>query len=92
MMWRDNDAKLQPSLRKSDITAELVPVSQTLAAVSAIGLRALDDLKNHRAADAATTQTDMQTLKDAEKPQAVLRLMVVSPIETLVKAAGTQKQ
>ena len=91
-IWRDNDAKLQPSLKKSDITAELVPVSQTLSTVSAIGLRALDDLQNHRVADAGTTQTDMQALKTAEKPQAVLRLMVVSPIETLVKAAATQKQ
>lgn len=91
-LWRDNDARLQPSLKKSEITAELIPVSQTLASVSTIGLRALDDLQNHRVADVATTQNDMQTLKSAEKPQAVLRLMVVSTIEQLVKAAGTQKQ
>ena len=32
-------------------------MSQTLSQVSAIGLRALDDLENHRAADAATTQS-----------------------------------
>jgi hexosaminidase len=89
--WRDNDAKLQPSLKQSDITAELIPVSQTLAQVSAIGLRALDDLQNHRAADAATTQSDTQTLKGAEKPQGVLRNMIVAPVEALVKAAAEQK-
>ncbi|HMG85045.1 MAG TPA: family 20 glycosylhydrolase [Terracidiphilus sp.] len=90
-LWRDNDAKLQPSLKNSEITAELTPVSQTLAQVSAIGLRALDDLENHRLADAGTTQADTQTLKAAEKPQAVLRDMVVEPVEMLVQAAGAQK-
>jgi hypothetical protein len=56
-----------------------------------IGLRALDDLQNHRAPDAATTQNDTQVLKAAEKPQAVLRNMIVAPVEMLVQAAGTQK-
>lgn len=91
-LWRDNDAKLQPSLKHSDITAELAPLSQSLSQVSAIGLRALDDLQNHRVSDASTTQNDTQTLKVAEKPQAVLRNMVVAPVETLVRAAaGAQK-
>jgi hexosaminidase len=90
-LWRDNDAKLEPSLKNSDITAELAPVSQTLAQVSTIGLRALNDLENHHVADAGITQGDTQTLKTAEKPQAVLRDMVVEPVEMLVQAAGAQK-
>jgi hexosaminidase len=90
-LWQENDAKLEPSLRRSDITAELVPVSQTLAQVSAIGLRALDDLQNHRTADAGATAADTETLKAAEKPQAVLRDMIVSPVEELVKSAANQK-
>ena len=90
-LWRDNDAMLEPSLKNSYITAELAPVSQTLSQVSSIGLRALDDLENHRVADGATTQSDLETLKAAEKPQAVLRDMIVSPVETLVQAAGAQK-
>ena len=90
-LWRDNDAKLRPSLKRSDITAELAPLSQSLSQVSAIGLRALDDLQSHRTADASTTQSDTQTLKAAEKPQAVLRDMVVAPVEMLVQAAGTHK-
>jgi len=90
-IWRDNDAKLEPSLTRSDVTAELVPVSQTLSQVSTIGLRALDDLQNHRAVDTATSKRDLQALKSAEKPQAVLRDMVVEPLELLVQAAGAQK-
>jgi hexosaminidase len=90
-LWRDNDTKLEPSLKNSEITAELAPVSQTLAQVSTIGLRALDDLENHHVANVAITQGDTQTLKAAEKPQAVLRDMVVEPVEMLVQAAGAQK-
>ena len=90
-LWHENDASLQPSLKNSDITAELIPLSQTVAQVSAIGLRALDDLQNHRIADASTTQKDMETLKAAEKPQAVLRNMIVAPVEMLVQSAGGQK-
>ena len=88
MLWRDNDAKLEPSLNNSDIMAELEPVSRTLSQVSAIGLRALDDFESHRVSDQAITQGDTQSLKSAEKPQAVLRNMVVAPVEELVQAAG----
>jgi hexosaminidase len=91
ILWRDNDARLEPALKNSDITAELAPLSRSLSQVSTIGLRALDDLQNHRAADAATTQSDAQTLKAAEKPQAILRDMIVPPVEVLVQAAGAQK-
>jgi hexosaminidase len=86
--WRHNDAKLEPTLKASDITAELQPLSQTVSQVAAIGLRALDDLQNHHSADGATSQNDLQTLKAAEKPQAVLRNMIVAPVELLVQAAG----
>jgi hexosaminidase len=90
-LWRDNDVKLEPSLKKSDITAELAPLSQSLSQVAAIGLRALDDLQNRHAPDAVTTQNDTLVLKAAEKPQAVLRDMAVAPVEMLMQAAGGQK-
>ena len=91
-VWRDNDVKLEPSLKMSDITAELVPLSQSVAQVATIGLRALDDLEKHRVPDAATTQSDAQVLKAAEKPQAVLRNMIVAPVEMLVQAARTRSR
>ncbi|HET6208715.1 MAG TPA: family 20 glycosylhydrolase, partial [Terracidiphilus sp.] len=88
VLLRDNDAKLQPSLERSPITAELVPLSHDLSQVATIGLRALDDLENHRVSSADLTQSNLQLLKDAEKPQAVLRNMIVAPVEVLVQAAG----
>jgi hexosaminidase len=86
--WRDNDAKLQPSLETSQLTAELVPVSHTLSQVASIGLQALDDLQNHRTANATTRRSQMQTLKQAEKPEAVLLDTVVPSIEILLDAEG----
>jgi hexosaminidase len=88
-LWRDNDAKLQPSLPHSEITAELVPVSHDLSQVATIGLRALDDLENHRPASPDLAASNMQLLKTAEKPEAVLRNMIVPPVEALVRALAS---
>ena len=89
-LWRDNDAKLQPLLGRSDITAELVPVSQTLSQVAAIGLEALDDLQNHRVASSDVVQKKVDFLKVAAKPQAVLLDMVAPSAQLLVQATGNQ--
>jgi hexosaminidase len=91
VLWRDNDAKLQPSLQRSEITAELTPLSRDVSQVATIGLRALDDLENHRTSSPELTQSNMQLLKAAEKPQAVLRDMIVPPVEALVQAAGSRQ-
>jgi hexosaminidase len=88
--WRDNDAKVEPILQGSAITLELVPVSKEIAEVAAIGLRALDSLENHRTVDAPVTANDLQVLKNAEKPKAVLRDMLVAPVEELLQAAAQQ--
>lgn len=86
--WRDNDAKLQPLLSHSDLTAELAPLSSTLAQVATIGLEALDNLQAHRTPDAGKIQEERQALSAAEKPQAVLRDMIVAPVTELVDATA----
>ncbi|HKU27277.1 MAG TPA: beta-N-acetylhexosaminidase, partial [Candidatus Sulfotelmatobacter sp.] len=44
IIWRDNDAKLEPILKQSSLLEEDVPISQNLAMVAAAGLQALDYL------------------------------------------------
>lgn len=88
VLWRDNNAKLEPSLGRSEITAELIPVSQTLSEAAAMGLEALDDLENHRTASANALEKNLDRLKTAAKPQAVLVDMVVPSVRLLVEAAG----
>jgi hexosaminidase len=87
-LWRDNDAKLQPMLGGSELTAELSALSKSVSQVAGIGLQALDDLKNHRAMTADVREKDLQVLKAAEKPKAVLVDKLVSPVELLVKTSG----
>jgi hexosaminidase len=88
VLWRDNDAKLQPLLGRSEITAELISVSQTLSQVAAMGLQALDELEDHRTATADALLKNLDFLKAAAKPQAVLVDMVVPSVQFLVQAAG----
>jgi hexosaminidase len=88
VLWRDNDAKLQSSLGRSAITDELVPLSHDVSQVAAIGLRALDDLENHRPGSPDLVASNMQLLKTAGKPEAVLRDMIVPPVESLVQATA----
>jgi hexosaminidase len=50
----------------------------------------MDDLKDHRSVDTATRQKNLDALKDAEKPQAVLLDMVAPSVEVLVQATNTK--
>jgi hexosaminidase len=90
VLWRDNDAKLEPLLEKSDITAELAPVSKSLNRVAEIGLQALESLHNKQPLTAESQKGSLEALAGAEKPQAVLLLMVAQPVEVLVKSAKVQ--
>ncbi|MGA9670354.1 MAG: family 20 glycosylhydrolase [Terracidiphilus sp.] len=89
VLWRDNDAKLQPMLKQSDLTAELIPLSQSLSQVAALGVQALDDLKDHRAPARDVVQKNLDFLQTAAKPQAVLLDMVAPSVELLVQASAS---
>ena len=86
VLWRDNDAKLEPSLTKSELTAELVPVSQSLHEVGEIGVQTLDALQKGEAVSTDTQKQSLATIAGAEKPQAALLLMVAPSVELLVKS------
>ncbi|WP_263368738.1 beta-N-acetylhexosaminidase [Edaphobacter bradus] len=86
VLWRDNDAKLQPLLARSFLTEDLAPVSRNLSQVAEIGLKALDDLKEKRLVSSDVRQRNIEFLKSSAKPQAVLLLMVAPSVELLVEA------
>jgi hexosaminidase len=85
-LWRDNDATLQPLLKRSYLTQDLAPVSSNLRQVAEIGLQALDDLHGHHLVSADVRQKNIDFLKSAAKPQAVLLLMPAPSVERLVQA------
>lgn len=86
VLWRDNDAELQPLLKRSFLTQDLAPVSSNLRRVAEIGLQALDDLREDRPVSADLRQQNIEFLKSAAKPQAVLLLMPAPSVERLVQA------
>jgi hexosaminidase len=90
VLWRDNDARLQPILKRSFLTQDLVPVSRNLSQVAAIGLQALDDLRGDRLVSTDVRRRNIDFLKSSAKPQAVLLLMVAPSVERLVQATRTQ--
>jgi hexosaminidase len=90
ILWRDNDAVLQPTLAQSALTAELEPVSRTLSQTAVIGLSALDALQSHSPVSEPVRQQQLSFLKSAEAPQAVLLDMVVPAVEVIVNATKPQ--
>jgi len=90
VLWRDNDAKLEPTLGNSELTEELVPVSQSLHQTAEIGLQVLDGLQKGEAMNADVQKQDLTAVMGAEKPQAVLLLTVAPAVELLVKAVKVQ--
>jgi hexosaminidase len=92
VLWKDNDAVLQPSLVRSSLTAELEPLSRNLSKTAAIGLLALDSLQNGLPVTSETQKEQMSQLKDLEKPEAVLIDMIVPSVAVLVEAAKTKSQ
>jgi len=86
--WRDNDAELKPTLEKSELLKEDVPVSEALSRLAAIGLQALDDLdRNERPTDAWLVQ-QQAFLETCRKPIAELRIAIVPAVEKLLNAAA----
>jgi hexosaminidase len=86
VLWRDNDAQLQPVLPRSELTSELAPVSTNLLHVSQTGLDAIGYLREHKSAPADWRNRQLAFLKTSAKPQAVLLNMIAPAVEKLVQA------
>jgi hexosaminidase len=89
-LWRDNDATLQPLLERSEITKELAPVSENLRKTAVAGLTALNDIKNHQTAGPDWRNQQLEFLKTAAKPEAVVVDMIVPSVQKLVEATSAQ--
>ncbi|HEY0796647.1 MAG TPA: family 20 glycosylhydrolase [Acidisarcina sp.] len=87
VLWHDNDAQLQPLLAKSALTQELIPVSTNLSQVAAVGLQALELLRQHKSPVVGWKAEQLAFLKKSEMPQAVLLNMAAPGVEVLVRAS-----
>lgn len=86
-VWRDNDAKLQPTLQQSALTEELVPVSARLRQIATAGLQALAYLRTGKPAPANWKAQQTTFLEAAERPQAQVISAIAPTVLKLVAAA-----
>ena len=88
VLWRDNDAKLQPLEQRSFLVKQVAPTSQDLAAVASVGLAALDALEHGGNADEAWKAQQSAVVQQAQKPKRQLLLMPAPAIQKLIDAAA----
>jgi len=87
MLWRTNDARLQPLLQKSALLHEDIPISQNLAMLGTAGLQALDYLERGQPEPDLWKTQQTAVIEQAKKPVAGLLLQVTAPVEQLVQAS-----
>jgi hexosaminidase len=92
ILWRDNDAAIQPVIAASFLLQEDAALSRKLSALGSAGLQAMDytEGNQHPANDWAAQEA--AALVDASKPSAQLLLMVAPSVQRLVTAAVTQSE
>ncbi len=86
--WRDNDARLHPLLEQSYLLQEDEPLSQSLSALGAAGLQALDYLDKAQPAPDSWKTQQLAVIAQAKTRQADMLLMVVAPVQQLVEASA----
>jgi hexosaminidase len=88
ILWRDNDAKLQPLMQRSFLVKELAGTSQDLTAVATAGLAALDALEHGGNTDEAWKVRQSAVVQQAQKPKGQLLLIPAAAIQKLIDAAS----
>src|SRR2546421_7891233 len=90
VLWRGNEGPPRPSSGPGYLSASAARRRRQLSRVAEIGLQALDDLHANRLVSTDLRQRNIEFLKSAGKPQAVLLLMVAPSVELLVQATRIQ--
>ena len=88
ILWRDNDAKLQPLAQRSFLVKEVAATSRDLAGVASAGLSALDALEHGGNTDEAWKAQQSAVVQQAQKPKGQLLLMPAAAIQKLIDAAS----
>jgi hexosaminidase len=88
IIWRDNDAKLQPLEQRSFLVKEIAQVSQNLSALGVAGLAALDSLAKGTAAPADWKTTQTAAIAQLAQPRAQLLLLPTAAVQKLIDAAS----
>lgn len=88
ILWRDNDAQLQPVIAQSALLAGAESASQTLADVAKIGLEALDAIQSGKHMDKERAAAVKASLAVAAKPVSEVRIGIVPAVQALAAIAA----
>lgn len=83
--WRDNDENFQTLAHRSSLVQEVAPLSQSLAAISTSGLRALDYLDRVEKAPPDWKAQQLALMQESFQPKGQVLLMVVPAIQKLIE-------
>ena len=89
-IWKRNHAALQAIINTSPVLREIESLSQDLTTISEIGMAAGNYYSSRQKPSAAWHERSLELLEAARKPRGQVMLMVVDPIEKLVKAVEAE--
>jgi hexosaminidase len=85
-MWRNNHKLLKETIKISPILQEIETMSRDLSTISEIGLKAGDHYASGVKPSKEWIERSLEILTEAKKARGQTELMIVAPIERLVKA------
>jgi hexosaminidase len=85
--WRDNHTLMQPLAAGNSLVRELLPISEDLSTLGAIGLQALKYLEAGQTPPASWMVEQRRLLGEIEKPKVEVVLAAVRPVRMLLDAA-----
>ena len=88
LAWRDNDARLQPLIRRSFLVKEVAATSQDLSSVAAVGLAALDFAAKGGIGPEDWKTQQLAVIAQVEKPKAQLLVIPAPAVRKLVEAVA----
>jgi len=89
--WKNNHAELMATIKKSPVLKEVQPLAEYLAAAAGIGLEACQYFETGQQPDSVWVTNSLEILKQARAPWGQTELMVIAPIEKLVKQVANIK-
>ncbi len=90
LAWKSNDAALENLIASSPVLREIEPVSKRLTDAASSGLEAVDRIQRGETADTSWVNSKLSGLKQDARPAGEVGLVIISPIEKLVRFAGSR--
>jgi hexosaminidase len=89
--WRNNHKALKETINVSPILREIETLSRDLATISEIGLKAGNYYTSGTKPSDLWLERCLELLEKAKKPRGQAALLIVAPIERLLRAVGEQE-